>query len=125
MPRAGDTVFHRPSGESWVVAYADPERDELSWVGWPPGVAKLTPTAISRSASVQTSSTMLDATRAMRGMRDDPRLWEGLAKNLRTRRAGRAAHQSHELNAHHEKSKGRPHAGGGTAYRWGVHSRRS
>lgn len=41
IPRCGDTVHHRPSGEDWLVAYADPARDELAWCGWPPGVAKL------------------------------------------------------------------------------------
>lgn len=40
-PRAGDYVHHQPSGEDWVVAYADPERDELSWCGWPAGWANL------------------------------------------------------------------------------------
>jgi hypothetical protein len=40
-PRCGDTVFHRPSKETWCVSYADQERDELSWVGWPEGYAKL------------------------------------------------------------------------------------
>lgn len=41
VPRCGDHVLHRPTGETWVVAYADAERDELAWVGAPDGVAKL------------------------------------------------------------------------------------
>ncbi|HYE57249.1 MAG TPA: hypothetical protein VD948_02040 [Rhodothermales bacterium] len=41
IPRCGDTVLHRPSGERWVVAYADPETDTLSWAGRPNGRAKL------------------------------------------------------------------------------------
>lgn len=41
VPRCGDVVLHRPSGETWSVAYADPERNELSWFGWPEGTAKL------------------------------------------------------------------------------------
>ncbi len=40
-PRCGDTVHHRPTGDTWIVAYADPSRDELSWFGWPDGAAKL------------------------------------------------------------------------------------
>jgi hypothetical protein len=40
-PRCGDHVHHRPSAENWVVAYADPERDEIAWAGWPAGMAKL------------------------------------------------------------------------------------
>jgi hypothetical protein len=39
--RCGDTVLHRPTRETWEVAYADYARDELAWLGWPPGVAKL------------------------------------------------------------------------------------
>ena len=41
IPRCGDTVQHHPTGEEWLVAYADPARDEIAWCGWPPGVAKL------------------------------------------------------------------------------------
>lgn len=36
--RAGDHVRHRPSGESWVVAYQDGEY--LAWCGWPEGEAR-------------------------------------------------------------------------------------
>lgn len=36
--RAGDHVFHRPSHETWVVAYADAERDQLSACGWPESI---------------------------------------------------------------------------------------
>lgn len=39
LPRCGDTVLHRPSGESWVVAWA--EYDDLAWTGWPNGIARL------------------------------------------------------------------------------------
>jgi hypothetical protein len=39
IPRCGDTVFHIPTGEEWLVAWAD--GNELSWCGWPPGIAKL------------------------------------------------------------------------------------
>ncbi len=41
VPRCGDYVHHERSGEDWVVAYADPARDEISWAGWPDGCAKL------------------------------------------------------------------------------------
>jgi hypothetical protein len=36
--RTGDTVLHRPTGESWVVAYVI--NDRLAWCGWPEGEAK-------------------------------------------------------------------------------------
>lgn len=41
IPRCGDHVLHRPSGETWVVAYADPATDDLAWAGWPNGLARL------------------------------------------------------------------------------------
>lgn len=39
--RTGDTVYHRPSGETWLVAAVWPERDELAWCGWPDGRARM------------------------------------------------------------------------------------
>ena len=39
LPRCGDVVFHKPSGETWLVAYA--EGDHLAWAGWPDGRATL------------------------------------------------------------------------------------
>lgn len=35
----GDTVYHGPSGEYWVVAYV--EGNKLAWLGWPEGEADL------------------------------------------------------------------------------------
>lgn len=40
-PRCGDHVYHRPSGETLEVAYADVERNRMSWAGWPDGTAEL------------------------------------------------------------------------------------
>lgn len=39
--RCGDHVHHIPSGEDWVVAYADYVTGYLSWCGWPDGEAKI------------------------------------------------------------------------------------
>lgn len=36
--KLGDTVFHRPSGETWIVAHAD--ETEVMPVGWPETIAK-------------------------------------------------------------------------------------
>lgn len=36
--RTGDEVLHRPSGETWVVAWCD--GDDLAWCGWPNGIAR-------------------------------------------------------------------------------------
>lgn len=41
IPRCGDHVFHRPSAETWTVAYADPQTGYLSWAGWPEGRARM------------------------------------------------------------------------------------
>lgn len=38
--RSGDIVLHRPTGEEWVVAYHEPESDDLAWCGWPEGFGK-------------------------------------------------------------------------------------
>lgn len=37
--RAGDSVLHGPSGETWVVAYVDGEY--MAWCGWPEGEAQV------------------------------------------------------------------------------------
>ena len=47
-PRCGDYVLHRPSGEEWVVAYADPVIDLLAWAGWPNGTAKLSDCEVTK-----------------------------------------------------------------------------
>ncbi len=39
--RCGDTVRHEPSGESWLVAYADYDTGEMSWCGFPEGTARI------------------------------------------------------------------------------------
>lgn len=49
--RCGDTVRHRPSGETWIVAYADYEVNDLSPCGWPETVARITDCDLVRSAS--------------------------------------------------------------------------
>jgi hypothetical protein len=37
--RAGDTVKHGPTGETWVLACV--KGDMVAWCGWPPGQAYL------------------------------------------------------------------------------------
>ena len=39
--RSGDTVFHMPTEEEWIVAEVIPRRNELSWAGWPYGCADI------------------------------------------------------------------------------------
>lgn len=56
--RAGDTVKHRPSGETWSVAYVKGEW--LAWCGWPPGEAKVTDCELVESCSDAEHREMLE-----------------------------------------------------------------
>ncbi len=47
--RTCDTVFHRPSGERWLVAYV--WEDHLAWCGWPEGEARLEDCDLVKSCS--------------------------------------------------------------------------
>jgi hypothetical protein len=48
-PRCGDHVLHRPSGETWLVAWC--EGDDLAWCGWPNGMARTSDCEIVKRAS--------------------------------------------------------------------------
>lgn len=39
--RAGDSVLHKPTGETWVVAAMSPDGTELVCCGWPESIAKV------------------------------------------------------------------------------------
>ena len=65
--RTGDTVYHHPSKETWIVAYADYERGELAWVGWPPGHAELSDCRLVKSCSDDEHLKELTALSQMRG----------------------------------------------------------
>jgi hypothetical protein len=54
-PKPGDVVCHRPSGESWLVAIADPSRDELVACGWPCSIEKLSDCDIAEECSLDES----------------------------------------------------------------------
>lgn len=49
--RCGDVVLHRPSAKYWLVAYADYETGDLSWSGWPEGVARIEDCELVRKAT--------------------------------------------------------------------------
>lgn len=49
--RAGDLVRHKPSGETWTVAYADPVRGDLAWCGWPDGAARISDCELIQAAT--------------------------------------------------------------------------
>jgi hypothetical protein len=49
--RAGDVVKHGPTGETWVLAYADHERGEVSACGWPESIARIEDCEVINAAS--------------------------------------------------------------------------
>lgn len=56
----GDHVLHRPTGESWIVAYV--QGDRLAWVGWPGGTAAVADCEVIERASPE------DRLRVLRNM---------------------------------------------------------
>lgn len=57
--RAGDVVKHRPSGETWVLAWGDKERNEVSACGWPESIAKMSDCDLIEAASDEEHLKML------------------------------------------------------------------
>lgn len=57
--RAGDVVRHRPSGETWVLAYAAAERNEVSACGWPESIAKADDCVLVEAATDEKHEEML------------------------------------------------------------------
>lgn len=62
----GDSVFHAPSGETWLVACV--RGDRLSWCGWPEGTADLKDCTLKRKATPEERDKLL---REMADMRND------------------------------------------------------
>lgn len=60
----GDTVFHRPSRETWLVAFV--RDDRLAWCGWPEGWANVGDCMLVDKASDAERSALLREM-AMRG----------------------------------------------------------
>lgn len=50
MFRAGDSVFHRPSGETWVLA-CDELDGEVMQAGWPESYAKASDCELKRAVT--------------------------------------------------------------------------
>ena len=57
MMRAGDHIKHRPSGETWVVAYA--EGDDVCAFGWPHSIARRSDCEMVKSVSEAEHRAML------------------------------------------------------------------
>ncbi len=54
-----DHVRHEPTGEDWIVAYHDPETDDLAPCGWPPCIAKGRDCTLIKAASPHESVKLL------------------------------------------------------------------
>lgn len=86
--RAGDVVFHRPSGETWVLAYA--ERGYVSACGWPEAIDKEEDCEVVEAASDAVHLAMLREWAAKKGQ-----FYEGRQDH----RAGVCARQLAEIEA--------------------------
>lgn len=58
MIDTGDTVFHKPTGETWTVACVQGER--LSWCGWPEGSASLSECTLIAKATPEERHKLLE-----------------------------------------------------------------
>lgn len=59
----GDSVFHRPTGETWIVACVQDGR--LSWVGWPEGTASVADCDLTERATPESRLKLLQDMAAM------------------------------------------------------------
>lgn len=49
--RTGDHVDHKPSGETWVVAWADHDSGNMSACGWPQSITKIADCTVVKVAT--------------------------------------------------------------------------
>jgi len=81
----GDAVFHRPTGETWLVAFVEGTR--LSWCGWPLGYADIDDCELVRKTSEAERDALLQRLATMHDTSDPRR------RNAR-RRLGLPAEES-------------------------------
>ena len=56
--RAGDKVFHKPTGETWILA-VDQRGNDVYWCGWPEGYAYAKDCELKKSATDEDRLKML------------------------------------------------------------------
>ncbi len=66
MFQAGDAVFHRPSGETWLLA-CDEEGGEVICCGWPESYAKASDCELKRKATAEERLEILTSVSKSRG----------------------------------------------------------
>lgn len=59
----GDTVFHQPTGETWLVAFVEDEW--ISWCGWPEGRGQLSDCTLKEKATPEARQELLEQLAAM------------------------------------------------------------
>lgn len=70
--RAGDHIFHKPSGEKWLVAAVSPEGKRLVCAGWPETIADIADCEVIKYSDEANYEKMLEDCRVL----DDTRgLW--------------------------------------------------
>lgn len=75
--RTGDSILHKPTGETWICAWADPDTGYLSWLGWPPnGQALITDCKLVRAATDE------EHRKALRDLKGSARRDVGRAQRL-------------------------------------------
>jgi hypothetical protein len=57
--RTADIVYHEPSGEKWVVAWADPETGYMAPCGWPTCQARIEDCRIIETATDEKSAELV------------------------------------------------------------------
>ena len=77
--KTGDTVFHGPTKEKWIVAVVDSDRGQLSWCGWPKGWADIGDYTLVKSCSDEDRIKLLKEMAKM-GDRSDHRYRYAVAK---------------------------------------------
>ncbi len=70
LPRTGDHVLHKPSGETWVVAYVEDDGRYLAACGWPFSLEPIASFTIEKVVSDEESEKLLQQLAAMHDMDD-------------------------------------------------------
>ena len=70
--KSADKVFHRPSGETWILAWADDK--EVSPCGWPETIAKVSDCEMVEEATQEELEAMLKKWAEMEGNNSDYRV---------------------------------------------------
>lgn len=77
--RTADHVLHKPSGETWVVAYV--EGDDLVACGWPLTMVPVSDCELVKAATDEDNEKLLKKMSVM--LRSDPRCYYAKAELLR------------------------------------------